>query len=250
MKITGRTVLITGGTAGIGLGLAQRLQGEGNTVVVAGRRTALLDQIVQDHPGLAAVELDVADPDSVRAAFDDVTTRFPDVDVLVNNAGIALYEDLRTGESLDAAIDVITTNLIGPLRMSSLFVPFFATRGGGTVVNVGSGLGFVPLPASPTYSATKAAIHSYSETQRVQLAGSGIDVVEIVPPAVRTEFGGQQDDDRAMPLPAFLDGVMAILREDPDVEQVVVDEAKPFRFAEAQGTYGRFLQVLAGFPVH
>lgn len=250
MKITGRTVLITGGTAGIGLGLAQRLQGEGNTVVVAGRRTALLDQIVQDHPGLAAVELDVADPDSVRAAFDDVTTRFPDVDVLVNNAGIALYEDLRTGESLDAAIDVITTNLIGPLRMSSLFVPFFATRGGGTVVNVGSGLGFVPLPASPTYSATKAAIHSYSETQRVQLAGSGIDVVEIVPPAVRTEFGGQQDDDRAMPLPAFLDGVMAILREDPDVEQVVVDEAKPFRFADAQGTYGRFLQVLAGFPVH
>jgi uncharacterized oxidoreductase len=250
MKITGRTVLITGGTAGIGLGLAQRLQAEGNTVVVAGRRTALLDQIVQDHPGLAAVELDVADPVSVRAAFDDVTTRFPDVDVLVNNAGIALFEDLRTGESLDAAIDVITTNLIGPLRMSSLFVPFFATRGGGTVVNVGSGLGFVPLPASPTYSATKAAIHSYSETQRVQLAGSGIDVVEIVPPAVRTEFGGQQDDDRAMPLPAFLDGVMAILREEPDVEQVVVDEAKPFRFAEAQGTYGQFLQVLAGFPVH
>ncbi|MFD0481740.1 SDR family oxidoreductase [Kineococcus sp. GCM10028916] len=250
MKITGRTVLITGGTAGIGLGLAQRLQAEGNTVVVAGRRTALLDQIVQDHPGLAAVELDVTDPASVRAAFDDVTTRFPDVDVLVNNAGIALYEDLRTGESLDAAIDVITTNLIGPLRMSSLFVPFFATRGGGTVVNVGSGLGFVPLPASPTYSATKAAIHSYSETQRVQLAGSGIDVVEIVPPAVRTEFGGQQDDDRAMPLPAFLDGVMAILREEPDVEQVVVEEAKPFRFAEAQGTYGQFLQVLAGFPAH
>lgn len=250
MKITGRTVLITGGTAGIGLGLAQRLQAEGNTVVVAGRRKALLDQIVQDHPGLAAVELDVADPVSVRAAFDDVTTRFPDVDVLVNNAGIALYEDLRTGESLDAAIDVITTNLIGPLRMSSLFVPFFATRGGGTVVNVGSGLGFVPLPASPTYSATKAAIHSYSETQRVQLAGSGIDVVEIVPPAVRTEFGGQQDDDRAMPLPAFLDRVMAILREEPDVEQVVVDEAKPFRFAEAQGTYGQFLQVLAGFPAH
>jgi uncharacterized oxidoreductase len=250
MKITGRTVLITGGTAGIGLGLAQRLQAEGNTVVVAGRRKALLDQIVQDHPGLAAVELDVTDPVSVRAAFDDVTTRFPDVDVLVNNAGIALYEDLRTGESLDAAIDVITTNLIGPLRMSSLFVPFFATRGGGTVVNVGSGLGFVPLPASPTYSATKAAIHSYSETQRVQLAGSGIDVVEIVPPAVRTEFGGQQDDDRAMPLPAFLDGVMAILRQEPDVEQVVVDEAKPFRFAEAQGTYGQFLQVLAGFPAH
>jgi short-subunit dehydrogenase involved in D-alanine esterification of teichoic acids len=250
MKITGRTVLITGGTAGIGLGLAQRLQAEGNTVVVAGRRKALLDQIVQDHPGLAAVELDVTDPVSVRAAFDDVTTRFPDVDVLVNNAGIALYEDLRTGESLDAAIDVITTNLIGPLRMSSLFVPFFATRGGGTVVNVGSGLGFVPLPASPTYSATKAAIHSYSETQRVQLAGSGIDVVEIVPPAVRTEFGGQQDDERAMPLPAFLDEVMTILREEPDVQQVVVDQAKPFRFAEAQGTYGQFLQMLAGFADH
>ena len=250
MQITGRTVLITGGTAGIGLGLALRLQAEGNTVVVAGRRKALLDRIVEDHPGLAAVQLDVADAASVQAAFEEVTTRFPEVDVLVNNAGIALYEDLRTGESLDAAIDVITTNLIGPLRMSALFVPYFLARGKGTVVNTGSGLGFVPLPASPTYSATKAAIHSYSETLRVQLADSGIDVVEIVPPAVRTEFGGQQDDERAMPLPAFLDGVMTILRDEPDADQVVVDEAKPFRLAEAQGTYGQFLRVLSGYPGH
>jgi uncharacterized oxidoreductase len=247
MQITGRTVLITGGTSGIGLGLAERLRAEGNTVVVAGRRKALLDEIVETRPGLAAVELDVTDPVSVQAAFDEVTTRFPDVDVLVNNAGIALYEDLRTGDGVEAAVDVVATNLVGPLRTTALFVPYFLARGRGTVVTTGSGLGFVPLPASPTYSATKAAIHSFTESLRVQLLGSGIDVVEIVPPAVRTEFGGQQDDERALPLAAFLDGVMTILREQPDVEQVVVAEAEPFRFAEARGTYAGFLAALGGY---
>jgi uncharacterized oxidoreductase len=249
MQITGRTMFITGGTAGIGLGLAQRFLALGNTVVVAGRRTQLLDEIVAQHPGLAAVELDVTDPASVQNAFDDVTTRFPEVDVLVNNAGIALYEDLRTGDGLQDAVDVITTNLLGPLRLNALFVPRFVARGAGTVVTTGSGLGFVPLPASPTYSATKAAVHSLSETLRVQLTGTGVDVVEIVPPAVRTTFGGQQDDERSMPLTEFLDEVMTILRDDPDVQQVVVDRARLFTEAAANGTYPQVLQALAGFSV-
>jgi len=247
MQITGRTILITGGTAGIGLGLAQRLHALRNTVVVAGRRKQLLDEIVERHPGMAAVELDVADPVSVQAAFADVTTRFPQVDVLVNNAGIALYEELRTGESLPGALDVVSTNVVGPLRMNSLFVPYFAARGTGTIVNTGSGLGFVPLPASPTYSASKAFVHSYSESLRIQLKNSGIDVVEIVPPAVRTTFGGQENDERSMPLDEFLDEVMTILRDDPSAEQVVVERAKPFVTAQATGTYDGFLQALAGF---
>lgn len=245
MEITGRTVLITGGTAGIGLGLARRLHALGNTVIVAGRRRPLLDEIVEAHPGMASVVLDVTDPASIRAAFDDVTTRFPALDVLFANAGIATPEDLRTGRGLAGAEDTVATNVLGTLRVSNLFVPWFVARGRGTVVTTGSGLAFVPLAGAPSYGASKAFVHSFTQALRVQLSGTGVDVVELVPPAVRTSFYGQQDDQRAVPLETFLDETFAVLRDEPHVEEVLVEAVKPLRFAEVNGNHAALVGLLA-----
>jgi short-subunit dehydrogenase involved in D-alanine esterification of teichoic acids len=250
VKTTGNTILITGGTSGIGLGLALKFHEAGNRVIVAGRRRDRLDAIVAEHPGIEALELDVTDPASIVAAQAAVTSRYPQLNVLINNAGIMLPEDLLDPEHLSVAEATITTNLLGPIRMLSAFTPFLAGQDDAVIMNVSSGLAFVPLPLTPTYNATKAAIHSLTESLRVQLANSGVQVLELVPPAVRTALMNQTESEQAMPLEQFLDEVMEILRTRPDDVQILVENVRFLRFAEVNGAYDTVLGLLSGFAHH
>jgi len=245
MKTTGNTVLITGATSGIGLGLAERFHARGDTVVVAGRRRALLDEIVATHPGMHALELDVADPASIRSAFETVTSEHPGLDAVITMAGIMLPEDLRDPAHLDTAEAIVTTNLLGTIRTAAAFGPWLAAKPDGVLMTVSSGLAFVPLPATPTYSATKAAVHSFTQSLRVQWAATPLQVVELVPPAVQTTLMGQQDDESAMPLEEFLDETVQILEQQPDVEEVLVQRVRFLRDAEAEGRHADVLALLS-----
>ncbi|QYN33878.1 SDR family oxidoreductase [Pseudonocardia sp. DSM 110487] len=248
MKMTGNTILITGGTSGIGLGLALRLHEAGNTVVVAGRRKELLDEITAEHPGIGALVLDVADPDSIARAGETVAASHPGLNVLVNNAGIMLQENLLDPAGLPVAEDHVMTNLLGTIRMTYAFLPLLVGKDDAVVMNVTSSLAFVPFPITPTYNATKAALHSFSESLRIQLAGAdaGVQVIEVVPPGVRTTLLGQQDDDNAMPLDDFLTETLDLLREKPDAKELVVERARFIRDAEANGSYDKVLSMLSG----
>ncbi|WP_319456960.1 MULTISPECIES: SDR family oxidoreductase [unclassified Mycobacterium] len=246
MKITGNTILITGGTSGIGLGLAVKLHEAGNKVIVAGRRKELLDQIVIDHPGIEAIVLDVADPQSIALASETVAASHPELNVLVNNAGIMLPENLLDPESLPIAEDHVTINLLGTIRMTYAFLPLLIKNDDAVIMNVTSALAFVPLPITPTYNATKAALHSFSESLRVQLADSSVQVIEVAPPGVRTTLLGQQDDESSMPVEDFLSETLTQLRTQPDAKELVVERAKFVRFAEANGKYDEVLAMLSG----
>ncbi|WP_327696368.1 SDR family oxidoreductase [Streptomyces sp. NBC_00459] len=248
MKMTGNTILITGGTSGIGHGLALRLHEAGNKVIVAGRRKELLDEITAEHPGIDALVLDVADPDSIARAAETVAANHPELNVLVNNAGIMLTENLLDPASLPVAEDHVTVNLLGTIRMTYAFLPLLLGKDDAAVVNVTSALAFVPLPITPTYNATKAALHSFSESLRIQLAGAdaGVQVIEVAPPAVRTTLLGQQDNDQSMPLDDFLTETLDLLRENPDAKELVVERARFVRDAEANGSYDNVLAMLSG----
>ncbi|MGW3943050.1 SDR family oxidoreductase [Streptomyces phaeochromogenes] len=246
MKMTGNTILITGGTSGIGLGLALRLHAAGNKVIVAGRRKELLDRVTSEHPGIEALVLDIADPASIARAAESVATSHPQLNVLVNNAGIMLPENLLDPASLPVAEDHVTVNLLGTIRMTYAFLPLLEDKKDAVVMNVTSAPAFVPLPITPTYNATKAALHSFSESLRVQLTDSAVQVIEVAPPGVRTTLLGQQDDENAMPLGDFLDETLTLLRDRPDAREIVVERAKFVRHAEANGTYDDVLTMLAG----
>lgn len=246
MKTTGNTIFITGGTSGIGRGLALRFHQAGNTVIIAGRRQDLLDAMVAEYPGLEAVFLDVQDPDSIAAAYTTVTSAHPDLNVLVNMAGVMLPENLLDPASLAVAEATITTNLLGPIRVLNAFLPFLTEQGDAVVMNVSSGLAFVPLPFTPTYNATKAAIHSYTESLRVQLAETSVQVMELIPPAVQTALMGQENLATAMPLEEYLSEVMGIFENEPQATQIIVERVKFLRFAEATGSYDTVLNLLSG----
>ena len=246
MKTTGNTILITGGTSGIGLGLALRFHQAGNKVIIAGRRKGLLDAITAEHPGVEGLVLDVTDPASIAGAHETVTRTHPELNVLVNMAGIMLPEDVRDPGFLAIAESTVGTNLLGPIRILAAFVPFLVKQPDAAVINVSSGLAFVPHPISPTYSATKAALHSFTEALRVQLADTPVQVLELVPPAVRTTLMGQQDSESAMPLEDFLDETMELLRTEPDAKEILVENVKFLRFAEANGDYDDALAMLGG----
>ncbi|MFC4501060.1 MULTISPECIES: SDR family oxidoreductase [Streptomyces] len=248
MKMTGNTILITGGTSGIGRGLAVRLHEGGNKVIVAGRRKELLDEIAAEHPGIDGLVLDVADPDSIAQARETVAASYPELNVLVNNAGIMLQENILDPADLQIAEDHITVNLLGAIRVTYAFLPLLIGKDGAAVMNITSALAFVPLPITPTYNATKAALRSFSESLRVQLdgAGAGVQVIESAPPGVRTTLLGQQDSPNAMPLDEFLDETLGLLRENPDAKELVVERAKFVRYAEANGAYDQALAMLSG----
>ncbi len=245
MKMTGNTILITGGTSGIGLGLAVRLHEAGNKVIVAWRKE-LLDEITAGHPGIDALVLDVADPDSIARARESVAASHPGLNVLINNAGIMLPENLLDPAELAVAEDHITVNLLGTIRMTYAFLPLLAGKDDAVVMNVTSALAFVPYAIAPTYGATKAALHSFSESLRLQLTGAdaGIQVIEMVPPGVRTTLMGQQDADEAMPLDDFLTEALGLLREKPDAKEIVVERAGFLRDAVANGSYGDVLAMI------
>ena len=203
MKLQGRTVLITGGTSGIGLELARQLLGRGNTVIVTGRDAQRLEEAREALPGLNALQSDVSDPASIRALHDDVLARFPALDVLVNNAGIMRNLNLNDAHDLTDVTREIDINLAGPIRMVQQFLPHLKGCASALVVNVSSGLAFIPMPAAPVYCATKAAMHSFTQSLRVQLAGSSVSVVELAPPGVETkllrgEFAEEMRGQKAM----------------------------------------------------
>lgn len=244
MNITGNTIFIPGATSGIGLALAVRLQAAGNTVVIGGRRTDVLEHLAAEH-GLATVTIDTTDPASVLAARDRVLAEHGDLNVLITMAGVMNAEDVRGAGFLAEAERIVETNVNGPLRLISAFIEHLQTRPDATLMTVSSGLAFTPLAFTPTYNGTKAFIHQYSETIRIQLAGSSVQVIELVPPAVQTELmAGNSVNEHFMPLDVFADEVMALLEAQPEAREILVDTVKFLRFAEVEGRYAAAVAVL------
>jgi uncharacterized oxidoreductase len=195
MKLTNRTILITGGSAGIGLAFALKFLELGNRVLVTGRRQAVLDDIKAKHPALHAIRSDVADPAQVAALVESIKRDFPELDVLVNNAGISRYKNLSVPASdLADLMTEVNVNVGGVIRMTSAFIDLLKGNRG-TLINVSSALAYVPLPCLPIYCATKAAIHSYTQSLRFQLEDTGMEVIELMPPAVRTEMTADLPDE-------------------------------------------------------
>ena len=203
MKLEHRTVLITGGTSGIGLALARQLLARGNTVIVTGRDQDRLAAATQALPGVHTFRSDVSDPEAIAALQEAVLSRFPALDTLINNAGIMRNLKLNGARDLEDVTREIEVNLNGPVRMVQQFLPHLRTRPSALIVNVSSGLAFIPLPMAPVYCAAKAGIHSFTQSLRVQLQGSGVTVVELAPPAVETpllrgEFAEEARGQKAM----------------------------------------------------
>ena len=237
MKTHGNTVLITGGGSGIGEALARRFNERGDTVIVAGRRRDPLDRAIGDRPNMYAIELDMDDADAIAALPERLLADHPGVNVLVNNAGIMRFEPLDRRRALADAEALVTTNLLGPIRMINALIDHLVTQPDAAIINVTSGQAFLPLFATPTYSATKAAMHSYTLSLRETLKGR-VEVIELVPPAVRTGITpGQENNPAFLPLDAFADEAMALLDQEPTPREILVDRVKMQRFAEAEGRF-------------
>ena len=241
MNITGNTILITGGGSGIGRGLAEAFHKEGNHVIIAARRKEVLDEVVAANPGMSAEVLDIDSADAIRTFAGNLIAKYPRLNAVLHNAGIMRNEDLQTGDT-DAAEATVTTNLLGPIRLNSALLPHLLQQPSATVMTVTSGLAYVPLAMTPTYCATKAAIHSYTQSLRFQLRETKVQVIEIIPPYVQTELMGdrQKNDPAAMPLADYLHDTFAFLRENPEAGEVVIDRVKPLRFAAESGSYAGF----------
>ncbi|OMF34826.1 SDR family oxidoreductase [Paenibacillus peoriae] len=223
MKLTGNTIFITGGGSGIGRALAEALHNLGNKVIISGRRKERLEETIKANPGMSAVELNVQDPASIEAAAKRLIEEYPDVNVLVNNAGIIQSDDAAGVIDEDVLISTVTTNLLGPIRLTSAFIEHLKSKEEAVVINTTSILGFVPLATTAVYSATKAALHTYTLSQRYMLKDTSVKVIGIVPPWVQNN----NDEPRAMPLDSFIDATIKILGTDTD--EVLVEEAKMFR---------------------
>jgi uncharacterized oxidoreductase len=243
MKTTGNTIFMTGGTSGIGLGLARRFRDLGNTVIISGRRKDLLDRIAAED-GIDGIALDVADPDSITAAVETVTTNHPDINVVVTMAGIMHIEDLHDPAHLATSEQIITINLLGTIRTITAFTPHLLKQADPAILTVSSGLAFVPLTITPTYNATKAAIHSYTQSLRHQLADTPLQVIEVVPPAVQTALLNQENDERAMPLDEYLTETMELLQQHPDADEILVNRVRFLRDAERENRYDDVIGVL------
>jgi uncharacterized oxidoreductase len=243
MKTTGNTIFMTGGTSGIGLGLARRFRDLGNTVIISGRRKDLLDRIAAED-GIEGIALDVADPDSITAAFETVTTTHPELNVVVTMAGIMRAEDLHDPAHLATSEEIITVNLLGTIRTITAFTPYLLKQPDPAILTVSSGLAFVPLVMTPTYSATKAAVHSYTQSLRRQLADTPLQVIEVIPPAVQTALLNQENDERAMPLDDYLTETVALLQQHPDADEVLVDRVRFLRDAERENRYDAVVAAL------
>jgi uncharacterized oxidoreductase len=200
MKLTGRTILITGGSAGIGLAFALKFLELGNTVIVTGRRQAVLDEVKAMYPKLHTIQCDVADPAQIAALATRVKAEFPKLDVLMNNAGIMLHKNLKApAADLDGLMTEVNINVGGVIRMTSAFIDIL-TANKGTVINVSSALAFVPLPSAPIYCATKAAVHSYTQSLRFQLEETGVEVIDVMPPGVKTDLAADLAEEGGVAL--------------------------------------------------
>ena len=234
MDLSNRTVLVVGGTSGIGRELARRFAAAGSTVAVGGRSPEALSELAGEGFGTFAV--DVTDGASVAAARDAVLARYPELDTVVTMSGVMLLEDLRDPAHFEAAETTIDTNLLGTIRVVDAFTPHLVRRGAGTFITVTSGIAFLPFPPMPGYAASKAGVHAYSEALRAQLDGTGVDVVELVPPAVAVA-GQEKVNPNALPLDDFATEVMQLLSENPTPHEVLVKGVLMHRWAERDGTY-------------
>ena len=246
MNISGNAIFIPGSTSGIGLSLAIALHERGNTVIIGGRRTELLDEIAARHPGIDTVQIDTADPASITAAAKEVLAKHPDLNVLVTMAGIMRIEDWQRPESFLASAEaVVTTNVLGPIRLIAAFIEHLTAQPDATIVTVSSGLAFTPLRVTPSYNASKAAIHMLSESLRLQYAGTGVKVMELQPPAVRTALlPGQEESEFGMPLQEFTDEVIGLLESQPDAREIQVERVKFLRYPEVRGDYEQTVAAL------
>lgn len=227
MKLTGNTIFITGGGSGIGRGLAEALHKLGNQVIISGRRAERLQATIDANPGMRAVSLDITDPLDIESVAARLIADHPGLNVLINNAGI-MHPDGAGGPVSDALLNAtVETNLLGPIRMTSALVEHLKTRDDAVVANVTSVLGFVPLALTAVYSATKAALHSYTLSQRYLLRETEVSVIEIAPPWVRTELMNSSEEARAMPLDVFIAG--AIEQLGTDANEVLVGQAVDMR---------------------
>jgi uncharacterized oxidoreductase len=238
MNLSGNTVLVTGGGSGIGRGLAEALHRMGNQVVIAGRRKAMLDEATAANPGMKSLALDIENRDGIRSFGKRVAAEFPSLNVLINNAGIMRAEKLlEQQDDLADAEAIIATNLLGPIRLTAALLALLKKQAAATIMNVSSGLAFVPLAYTPTYCATKAAIHSYTQSLRYQLRATKIEVLELVPPYVATDLMSGRSDPRAMPLDKFIAEAMTILKIQPTPSEICVENVKGLRLAGEGGQY-------------
>lgn len=227
------TILITGGGSGIGRGLAEAFHKLGNTVIIAGRRKDVLDEVVTANPGMSAEVLDVQDAAKLKDFASEVTGKYPALNVLINMAGIMKPENLSEAPDPQVIDSTIATNLTAPLQLTAALLPHLKQQPQATIMTVTSGLAFAPLAMVPTYCATKAAIHSWSVSLRYQLKQTSVEVLELAPPYVQTELLGKAmaSDPRAMPLADFIAETMDILTNQPGAKEILVKRVYPLRFA-------------------
>ena len=229
MKTTGNTIFITGGGSGIGRGLAEAFHHLGNRVIISGRRRAVLEEVARANPGMSTIELDIEKPESIAAAAKRLIAEHPELNVLVNNAGIMKLDNAAAPMDDATVSAIVTTNLLGPIRMSSALIEHLKRQPHAAILNVTSGLAFIPLAMTATYCATKAALHSFTQSMRFVLKGTRVKVIEVAPPYVQTDLMGGKSDPRAMPLADYVAETMHLLATDAD--EVLVERVKPMRNA-------------------
>lgn len=244
MDISGNTILITGGGSGIGRALARELHEAGSKVIIAGRRQAVLDTVAEQFPGMAAMAVDMSDATSIADFAARLLVEHPALNAVIHNAGVMVVEEKI---DLPIAEATVATNLLGPIRLTHALLPHFLAQPKAAILTVSSGLAFVPLVATPTYDATKAGIHGWSMALREQLRGTGVEVIEIVPPGVQTDLmPGHADDPHMMPLDAFIEETMGLLRQQLTPAEICVERVMFLRGADRRGDYDQVFAALNG----
>lgn len=235
MKLTNNTILITGGASGIGLGLAREFRKRDNQVIIANRSKHRLAAAKAE--GFVTYDVDMVDAASVRGLAERVIADFPALNGVIQNAGIMQAESLQAGDSAKIQDDTVAINLLGPMRLNNALIPHFLKQKSAFIMTVTSGLAFLPSAMFPTYCATKAAIHSYTQGLRYQMQGTSIEALELAPPYVQTSLTGehQMTDPGAMPLDAFIAEVMSILTNNPETQEILVERVHALRYAESKG---------------